>query len=52
MAFKNHYLFLQVEPGKVFFVPWVWLYEQECMDTVIKQTHHKQTSVFHIVHVQ
>ena len=37
---KDHYLFLQVEPRKVFFVLWAWLYEQEYMDTVTKQTHH------------
>ena len=40
MIFKDHYLFLQVEPGKVFFVLWAWLYEQEYMDTVITQAHH------------
>ena len=39
-AFEDYYLFLQVEPGKVFFVLWAWLYEQEYMDTVTKQTHH------------
>ena len=36
-AFEDHYLSLQVEPGKVFFVLWAWLYEQEYMDTVTKQ---------------
>lgn len=47
MAFENHYLFLQVEPGKVFFVLWAWLYELEYMDTATEQTHHTNTSILH-----
>ena len=38
MTFDDHYLSLQVEPGKVFFVLWAWLCEQEYMDTATKQT--------------